>query len=38
MAITNFDAAPMIVRAASKLDKWSPLMDEFKEWFIHAFG
>jgi hypothetical protein len=28
------DAAIMIARAASKLDKWTPRMDEFKVWLL----
>jgi hypothetical protein len=34
--LTWFPAAIMIVRAASKLEEWSPLMAAFKEWFMRA--
>lgn len=32
--IHPFVAANMIVRAATKMEKWSPKMDEFKVWFL----
>jgi hypothetical protein len=34
LEISNLDAGFMIGRAASKLDKWSPTIDEFKIWFL----
>ncbi|MBO1903992.1 hypothetical protein KHP60_04495 [Microvirga sp. 3-52] len=32
------DASFMIARALSKLDSWSPKMDEFKEWYLRNLG
>jgi hypothetical protein len=34
MAIDRASAAFMIARAMSKLDQWSPAMDEFKIWLL----
>ena len=34
MAIECADAAFMISRAASKLEKWTPKMDQFKVWLM----
>jgi hypothetical protein len=31
---SNMDAGFMIARAASKLDKWTPKIEEFKTWFL----
>jgi hypothetical protein len=36
LEISNLDAGFMIARAASKLDKWTPKIDEFKVWFLKA--
>jgi hypothetical protein len=36
LEISNLDAGFMIARAASKLDKWSPTIDDFKIWFLKA--
>jgi hypothetical protein len=38
LTLSNFEAALMIARAASKLETWSPLMEDFKDWFIQALG
>jgi hypothetical protein len=38
LTLTHFDAALMIARAASKLDKWSPLMEQFKDWLVQTIG
>jgi hypothetical protein len=35
MEIHRGAAAFMIARAASKLENWSPEMEEFKDWFIN---
>lgn len=34
MEIDCYIAAFMIARAASKLEEWSPRMDDFKAWFL----
>ncbi|WJR74943.1 hypothetical protein [Bradyrhizobium sp. NP1] len=34
MQIECFDAALMIARAASKLELWTPKMEDFKTWFL----
>jgi hypothetical protein len=34
LTLTKAEPAFMIARAASKLEKWSPLMDEFKAWLV----
>jgi hypothetical protein len=34
LTIERSHAAFMIARAASKIEKWTPRMDEFKEWLI----
>jgi hypothetical protein len=31
---SNMDAGFMIARAASRLDAWTPKIDEFKVWFL----
>ena len=37
LSIERGHAAIMIARAASKLEKWTPRMDEFREWIVaHA--
>jgi hypothetical protein len=36
LEISDLDAGFMIARAASKLDKWSAAIDEFKVWFLKA--
>jgi len=36
LEISNLDAGFMIARAASKLDTWTPKIDEFKVWFLKA--
>jgi hypothetical protein len=38
LSLTNFEAGKMIAKAASKLDKWTPPMDDFKDLFIQTFG
>jgi hypothetical protein len=35
MAIECADAAFLITRAASKLEKWTPKMDEFRVWLMN---
>ena len=34
MQIECFDAAMMIARAASKLEVWTPKMEDFRTWFL----
>jgi hypothetical protein len=34
MQIECFDAAMMIARAASKLEVWTPKIDNFRTWFL----
>ena len=34
MQIECFDAAMMVARAASKLEVWTPKMDDFRNWFL----
>lgn len=36
ITITSLDAGFMIIRAMSKLPKWSEKMIEFKEWYLKA--
>jgi hypothetical protein len=39
LELSNLDAGGfMIARAASKLDKWTPKIDEFKVWFLSALA
>lgn len=35
LQVKRGDAAIMIVRAASKLEAWSPRMEEFKDWLLN---
>ena len=34
LTLTRGDAAFMIARAASKLETWSPLIEDFKSWLV----
>jgi hypothetical protein len=34
LTLTRAEAAFMIARAASKLETWSPQMDDFKDWLV----
>ena len=34
-ALEEWQAAQMIARAATKLEKWTPRMEEFKAWFMN---
>ncbi|WP_029084351.1 hypothetical protein [Bradyrhizobium sp. th.b2] len=36
MQIECFDAAMMIARAASKLEVWTPKMEDFRAWFLQS--
>jgi hypothetical protein len=36
LEISNLDAGFMIARAASKLDTWTPIIEEFKIWFFES--
>jgi hypothetical protein len=38
LRIEREHAAIMIARAASKLEKWTPRMEEFKEWLLKNVG
>jgi hypothetical protein len=35
LQVNRGDAAIMIARAASKLEEWSPRMEEFKDWLLN---
>jgi hypothetical protein len=34
MDIECFDAAMMVARAATKLEVWTPKMEDFRTWFM----
>jgi len=37
LTLEEWQAAQMIARAATKLEKWTPRMEEFKAWFMNEY-
>jgi hypothetical protein len=37
LTLEEWQAAQIIVRAVTKLEKWTPRMEEFKAWFVNEY-